>query len=48
MRLLFWIFGRFMRNVENQMIKRLLSQRDQARQEIDVYRNKLGMKLGEF
>lgn len=48
MRLLHLLLSRFMRRVENEMIRRLLHQREAAWRQADYYRAKLGMKLGEF
>ncbi len=47
-RWLHWLLGRWMRGIEERMIRRLLRQRDEERDEVDKYRRAMGMKLGEF
>lgn len=48
LRLLHWVLRPFMRRVEEAMIRRLLSQRDAARGMIDAYRQRAGMRSGQF
>ena len=48
MKLLHRMLARVMRSVEERMIRRLLHQRDAAWRAADLYRERLGMKPGEF
>lgn len=48
MRIIHSIFARFMRGIEEEMIRRLLRQRDEAWVQVDRYRRAADLRLGEF